>query len=312
MLLSVNSISKLFDDYRGIKNISFNVKEGEIVTILGPSGCGKTTILNILGGFLKIDTGDILFLDKNINDELPEDRNISTIFQNYALFPHMNVIENVSYGLKYGNKISKKDRFDLAKKYIDLVGLKGYEKEKISNLSGGQQQRVAIARSIITNPMLLLLDEPFSNLDAQLRVKMRKEIKELQEKFKISMLFVTHDQEEALSISDRIIVMNSGEIIQIGTPEEIYYNPKNDFVSSFIGSSNEIIDDKKMRKIRPEDIKMKYVDEIPKWRVHNKFFMGAITKYILIDIENKNTIEVTLIGKEGAKFNIGDRVDIEV
>ncbi len=312
MLLSVNSISKLFDDYRGIKNISFNVKEGEIVTILGPSGCGKTTILNILGGFLKIDTGDILFLDKNINDELPEDRNISTIFQNYALFPHMNVIENVSYGLKYGNKISKKDRFDLAKKYIDLVGLKGYEKEKISNLSGGQQQRVSIARSIITNPMLLLLDEPFSNLDAQLRVKMRKEIKELQEKFKISMLFVTHDQEEALSISDRIIVMNSGEIIQIGTPEEIYYNPKNDFVSSFIGSSNEIIDDKKMRKIRPEDIKMKYVDEIPKWRVHNKFFMGAITKYILIDIENKNTIEVTLIGKEGAKFNIGDRVDIEV
>lgn len=312
MLLSVNSISKLFDDYRGIKNISFNVKEGEIVTILGPSGCGKTTILNILGGFLKIDTGDILFLDKNINDELPEDRNISTIFQNYALFPHMNVIENVSYGLKYGNKISKKDRFDLANKYIDLVGLKGYEKEKISNLSGGQQQRVAIARSIITNPMLLLLDEPFSNLDAQLRVKMRKEIKELQEKFKISMLFVTHDQEEALSISDRIIVMNSGEIIQIGTPEEIYYNPKNDFVSSFIGSSNEIIDDTKMRKIRPEDIKMKYVDEIPKWRVHNKFFMGAITKYILIDIENKNTIEVTLIGKEGAKFNIGDRVDIEV
>ncbi len=312
MLLSVNSISKLFDDSRGIKNISFNVKEGEIVTILGPSGCGKTTILNILGGFLKIDTGDILFLDKNINDELPEDRNISTIFQNYALFPHMNVIENVSYGLKYGNKISKKDRFDLANKYIDLVGLKGYEKEKISNLSGGQQQRVAIARSIITNPMLLLLDEPFSNLDAQLRVKMRKEIKELQEKFKISMLFVTHDQEEALSISDRIIVMNSGEIIQIGTPEEIYYNPKNDFVSSFIGSSNEIIDDTKMRKIRPEDIKMKYVDEIPKWRVHNKFFMGAITKYILIDIENKNTIEVTLIGKEGAKFNIGDRVDIEV
>ena len=312
MLLSVNSISKLFDDSRGIKNISFNVKEGEIVTILGPSGCGKTTILNILGGFLKIDTGDILFLDKNINDELPEDRNISTIFQNYALFPHMNVIENVSYGLKYGNKISKKDRFDLANKYIDLVGLKGYEKEKISNLSGGQQQRVAIARSIITNPMLLLLDEPFSNLDAQLRVKMRKEIKELQEKFKISMLFVTHDQEEALSISDRIIVMNSGEIIQIGTPEEIYYNPKNDFVSSFIGSSNEIIDDTKMRKIRPEDIKMKYVDEIPKWRVHNKFFMGAITKYILIDIENKNTIEVTLIGKEGAKFNIDDKVDIEV
>ena len=312
MLLSVNSISKLFDDSRGIKNISFNVKEGEIVTILGPSGCGKTTILNILGGFLKIDTGDILFLDKNINDELPEDRNISTIFQNYALFPHMNVIENVSYGLKYGNNISKKDRFDLANKYIDLVGLKGYEKEKISNLSGGQQQRVAIARSIITNPMLLLLDEPFSNLDAQLRVKMRKEIKELQEKFKISMLFVTHDQEEALSISDRIIVMNSGEIIQIGTPEEIYYNPKNDFVSSFIGSSNEIIDDKKMRKIRPEDIKMKYVDEISKWRVHNKFFMGAITKYILIDIENKNTIEVTLIGKEGAKFNIDDRVDIEV
>ena len=126
------------------------------------------------------------------------------------------------------------------------------------------------------------------------------------------MLIVTHGQEEALSISDRIIVMNSGEIIQIGTPEEIYYNPKNDFVSSFIGSSNEIIDDTKMRKIRPEDIKMKYVDEIPKWRVHNKFFMGAITKYILIDIENKNTIEVTLIGKEGAKFNIGDRVDIEV
>lgn len=243
MFLELNNIKKEFLKQNGVMDINLKINQGELVTLLGPSGCGKTTTLNIIGGFLKPDKGTIILEGLDITLLPPEKRPIATVFQSYALFPHMNVIENISYGLKYTTNFRRKERFKAAKEYIKIVGLKGYEYEHVGNLSGGQQQRVALARALITKPKLLLLDEPFSNLDAKLRIKMREEIKQIQSMFNITMIFVTHDQEEALTMSDTIVVLDEGAIQQIGTPEEIYNKPKNCFVSRFIGESN-IVDGK--------------------------------------------------------------------
>ncbi|WP_297434215.1 ABC transporter ATP-binding protein, partial [uncultured Cetobacterium sp.] len=234
MYLKIKNLNKIFEQRKGVQNINLQVEEGELITLLGPSGCGKTTLLNLIGGFLSPDRGAILVENEDIVKLSPEDRPISTVFQNYALFPHMNVIENIGYGLKY-TSLKKKEQLDEAIKYLKIVGLEGYEKIAIQNLSGGQQQRVALARALVLKPKILLLDEPFSNLDVKLKVNMREELKYLQKKLKITMIFVTHDQEEALSISDKIVVMKDGEIVQIGSPEEIYYSPANDYVADFIG-----------------------------------------------------------------------------
>ena len=184
MFLQLKNLTKLFDKENGVKNFNLDVKEGEFITILGPSGCGKTTTLNLLGGFLKPDSGEILLDGGNITNLPPEKRPISTVFQSYALFPHMNVIENVAYGIRFYRKEKKRKAMEIAKEYIDIVGLAGYENSRVGNLSGGQQQRVALARSMATNPKILLLDEPLSNLDASLRVRMREELKELQRRLK--------------------------------------------------------------------------------------------------------------------------------
>ena len=252
MYLKIENISKIFEKERGVKNISFQLEKGELVSFLGPSGCGKTTLLNIIGGFVKNDSGSIYLEDKDITEYPPEKREIVTVFQNYALFPHMNVVENVKYGLKYRG-YNKEEQIKLAKEYLKIVGLEGYEKNSVGELSGGQQQRVALARALVLQPKILLLDEPFSNLDAKLKIAMREEIKELQKRLGISMIFVTHDQEEALSISDRIVVMSNGEIVQIGKPEEIYYSPKNRYVAEFIGKINFL----EIGNKRPEEIKMR-------------------------------------------------------
>lgn len=304
MYLKIENISKIFEKERGVKNISFQLEKGELVSFLGPSGCGKTTLLNIIGGFVKNDSGSIYLEDKDITEFPPEKREIVTVFQNYALFPHMNVIENVKYGLKYRG-YNKEEQIKLAKEYLKIVGLEGYEKNSVGELSGGQQQRVALARALVLQPKILLLDEPFSNLDAKLKIAMREEIKELQKRLGISMIFVTHDQEEALSISDRIVVMSNGEIVQIGKPEEIYYSPKNRYVAEFIGKINFL----EIGNKRPEEIKMRR-DNSGDAVILNREFMGATTLFVVERLEKK--IYVTISGEEALKYRVGDRVVLEL
>lgn len=304
MYLKIENISKIFEKGRGVKNISFQLEKGELVSFLGPSGCGKTTLLNIIGGFVKNDSGSIYLEDKDITEYPPEKREIVTVFQNYALFPHMNVVENVKYGLKYRG-YNKEEQIKLAKEYLKIVGLEGYEKNSVGELSGGQQQRVALARALVLQPKILLLDEPFSNLDAKLKIAMREEIKELQKRLGISMIFVTHDQEEALSISDRIVVMSNGEIVQIGKPEEIYYSPKNRYVAEFIGKINFL----EIGNKRPEEIKMRR-DDSGDAVILNREFMGATTLFVVERLEKK--IYVTISGEEALKYRVGDRVVLEL
>lgn len=304
MYLKIENISKIFEKERGVKNISFQLEKGELVSFLGPSGCGKTTLLNIIGGFVKNDSGSIYLEDKDITEYPPEKREIVTVFQNYALFPHMNVVENVKYGLKYRG-YNKEEQIKLAKEYLKIVGLEGYEKNSVGELSGGQQQRVALARALVLQPKILLLDEPFSNLDAKLKIAMREEIKELQKRLGISMIFVTHDQEEALSISDRIVVMSNGEIVQIGKPEEIYYSPKNRYVAEFIGKINFL----EIGNKRPEEIKMRR-DDSGDAVILNREFMGATTLFVVERSEKK--IYVTIPGEEALKYRVGDRVVLEL
>lgn len=304
MYLKIENISKIFEKERGVKNISFQLEKGELVSFLGPSGCGKTTLLNIIGGFVKNDSGSIYLEDKDITEYPPEKREIVTVFQNYALFPHMNVVENVKYGLKYRG-YNKEEQIKLAKEYLKIVGLEGYEKNSVGELSGGQQQRVALARALVLQPKILLLDEPFSNLDAKLKIAMREEIKELQKRLGISMIFVTHDQEEALSISDRIVVMSNGEIVQIGKPEEIYYSPKNRYVAEFIGKINFL----EIGNKRPEEIKMRR-DDSGDAVILNREFMGATTLFVVERLEKK--IYVTISGEEALKYKVGDRVVLEL
>ena len=305
MYLSLKNISKKYKDKEILKNISFDIKEGELVCILGPSGCGKTTLLNIIGGFVSDFSGDVLLSDENINNIPPERREIATVFQSYGLFTHKNVIDNVSYGLKL-LKIDKNTREKRAKEMLEKVGLAGYEKKKIKELSGGEQQRVAIARSMVLNPKLLLLDEPLSNLDVHLRDVMRKEIKRIQKQFGVTMIIVTHDQEDAFKLADRVIVINEGHIEQIGTPEELYKKPKNNFISSFIGENN-IIDENLV--IRPEEISIK-LDSSGEGKVVDVTYLGATVEY-LVETPDGNTLKVLTIST-AERFNNGDKVSIQI
>ena len=305
MYLSLKNISKKYKDKEILKNITFDIKEGELVCILGPSGCGKTTLLNIIGGFISDFSGDVLLSDENINNIPPEKREIATVFQSYGLFTHKNVIDNVSYGLKL-LKIDKNMREKRAKEMLEKVGLAGYEKKKIKELSGGEQQRVAIARSMVLNPKLLLLDEPLSNLDVHLRDVMRKEIKRIQKQFGVTMIIVTHDQEDAFKLADRVIVINEGHIEQIGTPEELYKQPKSNFISSFIGENN-IIDENLV--IRPEEISIK-LDSSGEGKVVDVTYLGATVEY-LVETPDGNTLKV-LTMSTAERFNIGDKVLVQI
>lgn len=305
MYLSLKNISKKYKDKEILKNITFDIKEGELVCILGPSGCGKTTLLNIIGGFVSDYSGDVFLSDENINNIPPEKREIATVFQSYGLFTHKNVIDNVSYGLKL-LKIDKNTREKRAKEMLEKVGLAGYEKKKIKELSGGEQQRVAIARSMVLNPKLLLLDEPLSNLDVHLRDVMRKEIKRIQKQFGVTMIIVTHDQEDAFKLADRVIVINEGHIEQIGTSEELYKEPKNNFISSFIGENN-IIDESLV--IRPEEISIK-LDSSGEGKVVDVTYLGATVEY-LVETPDGNTLKV-LTMSTAERFNIGDKVLVQI
>ena len=239
-LVRLQNISVKFDDDQILDNLSLDINEKEFVTLLGPSGCGKTTTLRILGGFVKPDSGDVLFEGKRINDIPAYERQINTIFQKYALFPHLNVFENVAFGLRVQKK-SEQEIKKTVNEMLELVNLKGFGKRDINSLSGGQQQRVSIARALAVKPRVLLLDEPLGALDLKLRKDMQVELKNIQQRLGITFVYVTHDQEEALSMSDTVVVMDNGRIQQIGSPLDIYNEPENAFVADFIGESN-IID----------------------------------------------------------------------
>ncbi|MBE6938857.1 MAG: ABC transporter ATP-binding protein [Ruminococcaceae bacterium] len=308
-LIRLTGISMEYDGEAVLHSIDLDINDGEFVTLLGPSGCGKTTTLRIIGGFETPVSGDVYFEGKRINDLPPHKRKVNTIFQKYALFPHLNVFENVAFGLR----IQKLPEAEIRQRIFDmleLVNLRGYERRNINALSGGQQQRVAIARALVCRPRLLLLDEPLGALDLRLRKDMQVELKRLQQQLGITFLYVTHDQEEALSMSDRVVVMDKGLIQQIGTPEDIYNEPRNAFVADFIGESN-IIDGVMLRDrlvefcgrkfdcldsgfganepvdvvIRPEDIDIiPYRPGLIKGTVSNITFKGVHYEFI-VDVD---------------------------
>lgn len=236
-IVELKNISVAFDGETVLDDISLAIENGEFVTLLGPSGCGKTTTLRIIAGFVEPDAGDIVFEGEKINGVPAYKRQVNTIFQRYALFPHLNVYENIAFGLRI-KKTPEKELKKKVQEMLELVNMSGLEKRRIDTLSGGQQQRVAIARAIANHPKVLLLDEPLAALDLKLRKDMQKELKKIQQKLGITFVFVTHDQEEALTMSDTVVVMDSGKIQQIGTPQDIYNEPKNAFVADFIGESN--------------------------------------------------------------------------
>ena len=237
-IINLKDIEVVFEDgERILKKINLDIKDKEFVTFLGPSGCGKTTTLRIIGGFLEPTSGDVFFEGKRINGLPPYKRNVNTVFQRYALFPHLNVYENIAFGLKV-KKLPDKEIVRRVGEMLELVNLKGFEKRSVSRLSGGQQQRVAIARALVNHPKVLLLDEPLGALDLKLRKEMQVELRKIQQALELTFIYVTHDQEEAMSISDTIAVMNAGKIQHIGTPRDIYQRPANTFVATFIGRTN--------------------------------------------------------------------------
>ncbi|MBR3591789.1 MAG: ABC transporter ATP-binding protein [Clostridia bacterium] len=236
-IIELKDIFVSFGDEKVLDGLNLAIRDKEFITLLGPSGCGKTTTLRIIAGFLDADSGEVIFEDKKINGVPSYKRQVNTIFQRYALFPHLNVYENVAFGLRV-KKLKENEIKEIVTEMLHLVNLDGFEKRSISTLSGGQQQRVAIARAIANKPKVLLLDEPLAALDLKLRKDMQKELRRIQRQLGITFVFVTHDQEEALTMSDRVVVMNKGQIQQIGTPQDIYNEPENAFVADFIGESN--------------------------------------------------------------------------
>lgn len=236
-IIELNDIFVSFGDEKVLDGLNLNIRDKEFITLLGPSGCGKTTTLRIIAGFLDADSGEVIFEGKKINGVPSYKRQVNTIFQRYALFPHLNVYENVAFGLRV-KKLKEAEIQEIVTEMLHLVNLDGFEKRSIATLSGGQQQRVAIARAIANKPKVLLLDEPLAALDLKLRKDMQKELRRIQRQLGITFIFVTHDQEEALTMSDRVVVMNKGKIQQIGTPQDIYNEPENAFVADFIGESN--------------------------------------------------------------------------
>lgn len=283
IILELDNIIKKFENEEVIKNISLKINKGEFLTLLGPSGCGKTTTLRIIAGFENPTSGSVLLEGEHVENKQPHERNVNTVFQNYALFPHMNVFDNIAYGLK----IKRVNSVEIKKRVIEmlsLVQLDGYEKRKIDQLSGGQKQRVAIGRALINSPKILLLDEPLGALDLQLRKQMQVELKRLQKKLQITFVYVTHDQEEALNMSDRIAVMNGGIIEQIGSPEDIYERPKTKFVAGFIGESNLI--KASIKKIDQEKVSVEFGGNLINVNYENFDISKNKSSYILIRPEN--------------------------
>lgn len=302
MFLEVKNISKKYEDKYAIKDVSFSLEKGKFLCLLGPSGSGKSTILHSIGGFIKHE-GEIILDGKSIKNLSPEDRDVSTVFQSFGLFPHMNVLKNVMYGLKFKEKDkSKKEKEAEAREVLRIVGLNGYEKRYPSELSGGEKQRVALARSLVVRPKILLMDEPLSALDAKLRSEMQFEIRRIQREFNITTIFVTHDQKEAFVMADEIIIINQGELVAKGAPQDIYNHPKNEFTLDFIGNKNII----KGKYVRPEKIRPDANGE--------EFIIKDITfngETIELDIENDEHKLEMLILNDNADYKIGEKIKVK-
>ncbi|MGX2943538.1 ABC transporter ATP-binding protein [Enterococcus alishanensis] len=302
MFLSVQQLNKSYGDKKILKDISFTLSQGEMLVVLGPSGCGKSTLLSCLNGFEKVNSGKILLAEEDITEVSPEERDITTVFQSYSLFPHLNVLENLMYGLKF-KKIKKVEARKKAKEMLALLRLSDYAESKIQDLSGGQQQRVALGRSLIVEPKLLLLDEPLSNLDEKLRISLRAEIRRLQKELGMTMVFVTHDQQEAFAIADQILLMNQGEIQQIAAGEELYNHPQNPFALTFIGENNLL---SQQQYVRPEQIQL-VADKEGEGEIIQQRFQGATIDYEVL-VQGNKLIVTTL--NNGSYYSIGQRVRV--
>ncbi len=327
-VIELKNVTKSFGDNVILKNFDFKVKKDEFLTILGPSGCGKTTILRLIGGFEEADEGKILFNGEDITNKEPYERKINTVFQKYALFPHMNVYDNIAFGLNI-KKMDKNLIKEKVKEVLKLVNLSGFENREIESLSGGQQQRIAIARALVNEPEVLLLDEPLGALDLKLRQAMQIELKRIQKSVGITFIYVTHDQEEALSMSDTVVVLNDGEIQQMDSPLNIYNEPKNAFVADFIGESNiieaKMLEDYKVRfleydfpcvdsgfnkmenvevVVRPEDVLL--VDE-------NYQIEGTVTSLVFKGVHYEMTVDVdgySMLVQSTEKREVGEKTGI--
>lgn len=315
-MIHIEKLKKVYGNgYEALKSIDLKINEGELICLLGPSGCGKTTILNLLAGLLDPTSGDIRFDNESVIDKHPKDRNIGLVFQNYALYPHMTVLENVMFPLTVGNKKKpKSEAMEIAKKYMKITSIEELANKKPGEMSGGQQQRVAITRALVQNPKILLLDEPLSNLDARLRLRIREEIRKLVKEIGITTIFVTHDQEEALSISDRIVLMNEGIVQQFDIPQNLYLEPANLFVAKFMG--NPIINIFDMKKegnvLKSKDlsIDLNLLDKnrFKKELNEENYIIGIRPEYFKLSnnpLINVKANYVELIGKDCiANFNI--------
>lgn len=303
--LIIENLTKKFSKNEGVENINLCVKEHELLTLLGPSGCGKTTILRAIGGFNQIDSGRILLDGKEIQDLQPEKRPTGMVFQSYNLWPHMTIYENMAFGMQI-RKCPKEQIKKEIQKMLELVRMDGSEKKYPSQLSGGQQQRIAIARALVLKPSLLLLDEPFSALDAKIRGQMREELKRIQREAGLTVMFVTHDQEEAMAISDRIAVMRQGHMEQVGKPEEIYDHPKTRFVAEFIGEMNFIEENGSAFAVRPEDVTLQH-DQNGKYEILQMMSLGHYTQAIVKKSE-KEMLKVFLEKDQAKGFETRNRV----
>ncbi|NLY35771.1 MAG: ABC transporter ATP-binding protein [Tissierellia bacterium] len=310
MDIRIRNINHWYGDNHVVEDVSLDVREGELVALLGPSGCGKTTLLRLVAGLIPLKDGQIYFGEKDVSQWQPQKRNAVMVFQSYALFPHMSVEENISYGLKV-RKINHHVRKELIQEIMEKVELTGYADRKIQELSGGQQQRVALARSLVVEPDVLLFDEPLSNLDEKLRVSMRQEIRKIQKSSQITSIYVTHDQEEAMSIADRIVIMNKGKIQQIGSPREVYEKPLNTFVANFMGESNYFVDNGVTRMCRPDAITLSTHGEY-QGKVAWVEYLGS-TQRLTLDWEDRQLIvDVFNRDLKDLSTNHGDRVSFDM
>lgn len=339
--IQIDHAKKVFGETVVIPDLSMSIPDGALFTLLGPSGCGKTTLLRMIAGFNTIEGGDFYFDNTRINDIPPSKRNIGMVFQDYAIFPHLTVRDNVEFGLKQ-RKLSKEEITETAEKYLKLIQMEEFMDRKPDQLSGGQQQRVALARALAINPEVLLMDEPLSNLDAKLRIDMREAIRSIQKDIGITTIYVTHDQEEAMAISDLIAVMRAGTIQQVGTPKELYHRPANEFVATFIGRTNILdgklthnsdgiaqiqltnnfvietpklnhVEDQDVRiSIRPEDFIRKELPEktFPA-EIKTNIYLGLNTEY-MVDIGNNQTVQVTEISSFEEDLNEGEKIHLAI